>query len=136
LYMRDNPSGLTLIEVLVVCVILGILAALGLANYAGPKEQAMEKEAKLNLKLIASAEKIYRMEIGGYVTCPATTDLNNNLKLMLPASDSNWRYKVDATATTFLAKAQRVGGFNPNRIVCIDNTLENTTNSSAFCAPW
>ena len=133
--MKRSFQGFTLIELLIVVVIIGILATLGLASFQGPKEQVMDREAQANLKLIASAEKIYRMEIGGYVNCSNTGDTNTNLRLMLSTSDTNWRYKVtEADISTFLAKAQRTSGPKSDRIFCIDAVNDTPTNSS--CGAW
>jgi prepilin-type N-terminal cleavage/methylation domain-containing protein len=138
--MRYNTRGVTFLELLVVCVIIAIIAALGLANFAGPKEQTTEREAQVNLKLIAAAEKIYRMEIGQYSNCTGTVAINNNLRLMLPVSDTNWKYRVatNSANTTFQANAQRTSGqfsVNPNiHIFCINNTQENVTNTSCLSA--
>jgi len=63
-YKKDK--GFTLVELLIVVVIVGILAALGLPQFTKAREHAMGKEAIVNLKLIAAAEKIYRMEASAY----------------------------------------------------------------------
>ncbi len=130
-------TGFTVLELIIVMVIIGILAALGLANFAGPKEQAVDREAQASLKLISSAEKIYRMEIGGYVNCSNTSVLNANLRLMIPASDTNWKYRVTgAGASVFSAAAQRTSGpYSGTKLFCIDQVLDNATNSSCG-SPW
>jgi prepilin-type N-terminal cleavage/methylation domain-containing protein len=130
--MNKKLQGLTILELIIVMVIIGILAALGLANFAGPKEQVLEREAQANLKLISSAEKIYRMEIGGYVNCTNTSNVNALLRLMVSPSDTNWRYKVkDADAIAFSAVANRTSGpYSGTKLFCIDQVLDNATNSS------
>ncbi len=135
--MKNNFQGFTVLELIVVLVIIGILAALGLANFASPKEQALEREAQANLKLISSAEKIYRMEIGGYVNCSNTSTLNTYLRLMIPGSDTNWKYRVTgASASVFSAAAQRTSGpYSGSHLFCIDQVLDNATNSSCS-SPW
>jgi prepilin-type N-terminal cleavage/methylation domain-containing protein len=129
--MRKNPQGFTLLELLVVVVIIGVLASLGLANFAQPKELAIEKEALTNLKLIASAEKIYRMESTSYIGLATTTDINTELRLMLPASDPNWSYKVvDAAANTFTAKALRTSGpYTGSKVFCITQAQDKPDTS-------
>ena len=124
--MKKSFKGLSILEVIVVTIIIGILAALGLASFAGPKEQVLNREAQANLKLISSAEKIYRLEFGGYVSLLDVSEINNNLRLMIPTSNPSWEYKVvDVTASAFSAKARRISGFNQGKTYCIDQVLDN-----------
>jgi len=92
----------TLLELVVVIIIIGMLSTLGVSQYSVMREKALDKEAISNLKLIISAEKIYRMEnsSGGF---PESDDTENNaqindvLKLSLPLGHgANWRYRVFA----------------------------------------
>lgn len=100
-----KERSFTLLEILIVIIIVGILAGLGMASYTGVKEKTLGKEAIANLKLIASAERIRRMETGGYYISSNLQNINDNLKLSL--SDSNWAYSVSGTAATFSATATR-----------------------------
>jgi len=89
-------------------------------------EKAIDKEAIANLKLIQAAEKIYRMEIGGYYasTPPHIDNINTNLRLELPAgSDRKWDYQTQApTPSTCCAQATRV---TDGRTYRIRHTEEN-----------
>ena len=102
--------GFTLMETLVVIIIIGILASLGTISYSGVRERAIGKEAKANLRLIAAAEKIYRMEYGFFY--PSTgnetllTNINSFLRLSLTAR--NWDYSINpANTIAFTAYADR-----------------------------
>ncbi|MCM8795768.1 MAG: prepilin-type N-terminal cleavage/methylation domain-containing protein, partial [Candidatus Omnitrophica bacterium] len=64
--------GFTLLELVVVIIIIGILATFGISQYIPARERALGKEAIANLKLIAAAERIYRMETGRYCTDMST----------------------------------------------------------------
>jgi prepilin-type N-terminal cleavage/methylation domain-containing protein len=105
-------KAFTLTELMIVIVIIGILATMAIVQFSGPKEDSLEKEAKSNLKLIAAAEKIYRMEIGSYVGAANTSDINARLRLMLPNStNKNWEYSVTGVDEThFTANASRTSG--------------------------
>lgn len=89
--------GFTLVEVIIVMIILGILATLGLTQYGGVRERALDREAQANLRLIIAAAKIYRMEIGYYAALDTTDVINDNFRLLLPTpATPNWDYSTTA----------------------------------------
>ena len=112
-YRKDR--GFTLVEMLIVIIIIGILAALGFPQFGKTKEHALGKEAIANLKLIAAAEKIYRMEaVTSYYPSLGIVNnistINTNLKLSLPSGTTrNWDYSITGGAATFTAIAARLG---------------------------
>lgn len=103
--------GFTLLEILIVVVIIGILASLGLPNFIKTREYALEQEAVSNLQLIRQAERIYRMEMGNYYPANGRedniTNINNALKLSL--NENNWDYYIDGGTNSFTAYADRIG---------------------------
>ena len=118
--------GFTLIELMIVVVIVGMLAALAMVQFSAPMEDSLSKEALANLKLIAAAEKIYRMEAGVYITATNETVINKLLRLSLPenATTKNWQYNVTATANgrVFNATATRTRGPRSGRTYDINQT--------------
>lgn len=137
--MKNKSFGFTILELVIVIVIIGILATLGLASFSAPREQSIEKEAIGNLKLMAAAEKIYRMENAAYIGCANTAAVNTNLRLMFPTNDPNWKYRVvGISATNFSARAQRTSGFfTGNKRFCINATRDTPdTNTSNCGAAW
>jgi len=121
-------NGFTLVEILMVVLIAGILAAIALLQFAPTKEGALDREAKANLKLVYAAEKIYRTEMNFYVNAANTTTVNDILKLSIPSgSGASWNYKVvDGAATTFTGKAQRV---TDSRVWCINQSTDEPYQS-------
>jgi len=118
-----RKCAFTLLELLIVLIVVGILATIGFVNYSGVKEEALDKEAKISLRLIMAAEQIYRMDTGNYYesenkrppTQPQSTiNLNNNLKLSLPTSENRtWEYATYpdmCVVSSFCVEAQRHGG--------------------------
>ncbi len=111
-YKHCMKKGFTLLELMIVVIIVGILATIGVQQYMPAKERAMGKEAQLNLRLIAAAERVYRMENDVYypangVTVSAINSINSNLKLNIPTT--NWIYQIAGTATGYTATASRRG---------------------------
>jgi len=62
----SNEAGLTLIEMIVVLAIIALIAALIVPNVIGRPDQARVTVARTDLRTIASALKIYRLDNGDY----------------------------------------------------------------------
>ena len=118
-------KSFTLLELVIVIVIIGILATLGLSQYYPLRERALSREATANLRLIRAAERIYRMESNNAaygacqcsdgVTCNsgAVIPVGCNFLLKLSLNTQNWTYAVTATGSgstaAFTATAGRQG---------------------------
>ncbi|MBI5555633.1 MAG: type II secretion system protein [Elusimicrobia bacterium] len=55
-----NSQGFTLVELLIVIVILGILAAIVIARFAGATKETKEASLKGNLRTVRSSLEIYK----------------------------------------------------------------------------
>jgi type IV pilus assembly protein PilE len=126
---RDCLTGFTLIEMVVVVVVIGILAAVVFPEYTRSREHSIDKQAQAILKLIRAAQGSYAMKLGDYYPFSGSEGsvslINSNLKLDL-ADNGEWSYAVEDLAPGFQATLTRNrGGYN--RSWLINNSNENAT---------
>jgi general secretion pathway protein G len=84
---RRSRAGFTLVELLLVLVILGILAALVLPKFTGRTEQARVTAAQTQISTFGTALDAFEVDTGSY---PRGGDGLNQL-LAAPADVTNWR---------------------------------------------
>jgi type IV pilus assembly protein PilE len=63
-----NKRGITLIELLIVVVIVGILAAIAIPMYNGYMQRARRVDAKTALEQLRASQEMRRAERGSYAT--------------------------------------------------------------------
>ena len=63
---RSRVSGMTLIEILVVLVLIGIVLGVVGGNFIGRGEKAKADAAKIEIGQIGQALDLYKLEIGRY----------------------------------------------------------------------
>ncbi len=76
-----RPTGFTLIEILIVVVILGILAAVIIPQFTNAADDASVSTARMQLQTMRSQIELYRAQSGGYPTANGATagsDLDGN----------------------------------------------------------
>lgn len=70
---KVNEAGFTLVELMVVCGIIGILVSIAIPSYQGYRARARQTEAKLQLGSIYTAETSFAIEYQSFTTCLAAT---------------------------------------------------------------
>ena len=98
--IRKRFHGFSLMEVMIVVVIIGILAALAYPNLEKYLKRARQTEAKTNLSAIYTAQKIYFSLHQSYV------DDINELDLSLAQGDLYTFTIQEASTSTFKAQAE------------------------------
>lgn len=83
---RTRQQGFTLIEIMVVVVIIGILAALIAPNIIGRDDQARVAAAKSDLQAISQSLDMYKMDNFRY----PTTDQGLDALVNRPQDTKNW----------------------------------------------
>jgi prepilin-type N-terminal cleavage/methylation domain-containing protein len=107
-FHRTN-KGFTLIELMIVVVIIGILAALAIPRFMAATTKSKQSEAKQLLKQIYVMEHAYRQEYDTYWGNGISADKNNpdnfariGVQIMATA---RYTYSIVAAAATFTATA-------------------------------
>ncbi|MGH8700680.1 MAG: type II secretion system major pseudopilin GspG [Burkholderiales bacterium] len=88
------PRGFTLVEIMVVVVILGILAALIVPRVVGRTDEARAVAAKQDIAAIMQALKLYRLDNGRYPSTEQGLAALVAKPQSLPAP-SNWQKYLD-----------------------------------------
>lgn len=68
MFVLKKQSGFTIVELLIVIVVIGILAAITIASFNGIQQKARDTQRKQHLADIAKALEIYYIRNGDYVT--------------------------------------------------------------------
>ena len=108
-----GKRGFTLVELMIVVIIVGILAASAVPIYRANIRRAYSAEGFATLGAIRSAQRLYKAEFGTYLEIPAgTTDTDGvYAALGLDTSDNHfWRNQafsvtVGADGNSFVATA-------------------------------
>ena len=66
--VRRNMSGMTLIEILVVLVLIGIVLGIVGGNFIGRGEKAKADAAKIEIGQIGQSLDLFKLEVGRYPT--------------------------------------------------------------------
>jgi len=77
--MKSN-RGITLIELLIVIVIIGILAAIAIPAYTNYMQRARRVDAKTALEHLRATQEMFRAERGFY-----TININTLINMGVPA---------------------------------------------------
>jgi general secretion pathway protein G len=132
--VRRTMRGMTLIEILVVLVLIGIVMGIVGGNFLGKSEEAKRKAAKIEIGQISQALDLYKLETGRF----PTSQEGFQALITAPTGVNNWNgpyWKKDSVPKdpwnneyTYVAPGQhgaydiislgadgREGGEGPNR---------------------
>ncbi len=72
---RNEESGFTLVELLVVMLILGILAAIAIPAFFSQRDKGYDSDAKANARTVQTALETYAIDHDGKYTGATMTNL-------------------------------------------------------------
>jgi prepilin-type N-terminal cleavage/methylation domain-containing protein len=123
-----KPSrAVTLTELLVTIIIVGILASLAVVGYTRTIERMRRREAFEVLYEIAAAERLYYRQTGK-LSGDENIVLMINYQLGLEIHDSpDWKYCLDTADDNnyFVVYARKITGYDLNRVWSINMDMSN-----------
>lgn len=91
----NNKKGFTLVEILIVVLIIGILAAIAVPQYQIAVIKSKYSTLKDRARSIASSAQIYYLATGEYATKLSDLDISYQIKTESPKDSSTYFYFKD-----------------------------------------
>lgn len=105
-----NNKAFTLIEMLVVVLIIGILAAIALPQYELAVEKSRSSQALVTLRTLKDAMERERLARGQYPTAIGDMDIT------VPANQY-WTFSISTDFSIFANRKSNTGGFNKSYLI-------------------
>lgn len=123
-----NNKAVTLLELIVVIIILGILATIPLTNHNRTIEKSIGRDGEFQVQLLYNAQKRFRLNNGFYYGCGGSCnvqDINRNLEVLINQKHFSFDIQNNTLGTTFEIIANRIGGN-----ICNGRTIVVTSASN------
>jgi len=83
----DGSQGFTLLELMIVVIILGVLAAIAVPSFQGQYHQSKSAEAQALLRDIAAKQEAFKAEFGQYLNVSTSFGFGNRRPAAAPRTD-------------------------------------------------
>jgi type IV pilus assembly protein PilA len=129
----QSESGFTLVELLVVMLILGLLAAIAIPSFFNQRDKARDADAKAAVRTAETAMETYATDHNGKYTGvvvgdltdiePTLTNVGARLTLPVAATDTTYTVQVQSeTAATQLFRIARAADGTSTLTCDVDGT--------------
>jgi prepilin-type N-terminal cleavage/methylation domain-containing protein len=135
-----KAKGFTLIELMVVIVIVGILAAVAIPKFLDASNKAKASEFPTQLTAMYTGENAYQAELGGFTD--DFTKLKDSAGVDITSSSKWFTYSLAGTASTFTGTATVSTAFGSAAVsdaATINNNNVKTTTGAGlgkYCPNW
>lgn len=102
---KQFQKGFTIVELLIVIVVIGILAALVLNTFSGVQRRARDTERQTDVNSIATQLEVYYNDNGGYPVLTGQLNSDTWAKTNLKGIDTNALHAPGSTANSMAATA-------------------------------
>jgi type IV pilus assembly protein PilA len=136
LYCKEDNLGFTLVELLVVIIIIGILAAISLPNFLSQSAKAKQTEAKQNVGLTNRVQTAYRTENNTFATSfdtLATGTLSGSTQYTTKTYIYDLSGAQDSTSITAKSTIDTALKVYSGATIRFRNTQNQSTISSVLC---
>jgi type IV pilus assembly protein PilA len=111
----QSESGFTLVELLVVMLILGLLAAIAIPSFFNQRDKARDSDAKSSVRTAQTAIETYATDHGGSYNGAAPSDLTTIEPTLNDAPGTITVLSDDTTYTVTVASANTPNTFSISR---------------------
>ena len=120
--MNRERGGFTLIELIIVIVILGILAAIALPRYYASLASARQAEAQSTMAAICEVESGYWANGGAYYAGAVSGTFQQTVgssNIAVAPNTTNWTYSTTGTTSTAYVTATAVSSGDAAINMCL-----------------